>query len=213
MRERLKRACLQQAVWWKGGCGWCCFVSLQRKTREAPKERVFSLWEARPLGRHALMLCTMVQQSSFQPFRLTTQLLWIMQWKLPSRVTLTLEEELIPVQQEVSSVFCRARPYLWVKAEMPPDLQVPGNFLASQVLFLSPDGSTSAAEKQCLAALEEMMLAGAMLRNRAVWSTFSRCEHLWCFLAMISCWCVLEVSRGFSFGDSVVTSCFSFYLF
>ena len=75
---------------------------------------------------------------------------------------------------------------------MPPDLQVPepshGTLPAPRMLFLSPGGSISAAEEQCLAALEETVLPwSCAMELGCLESVQQKSENLRYFLAMVSC--------------------------
>ena len=149
-------------------------------------------WEACRLGMHVLMECAVVMEPFLWLFSHGRQLVWLIQWKLHCGGTLTLEKEFIPVQQTVSSMSCRARSYLWLKAEMQPNLQAPepshGTFPAPRMPFLSPRGSVPpAGDRSSAASQEEVLPWSYAVELGCLEPAQQTSEHLRYVLDMVSC--------------------------
>lgn len=136
--------------------------------------------------------------------------IWIMQGKLLCSFILTLEKEFALVHQAVSSMSCRARLCLWVRAGMKPHFWVPkpahGTLPTPQVL-LSLGGSMSSSAEQSLEALEEKKLPwSSAMKQFFLESVQQRSEQPWYFLAVVSySVCQMSHENWKSSEDSVVT--------
>lgn len=133
-----------------------------------------------------------------------------MQGKLLCSFILTLEKEFALVHQAVSSMSCRARLCLWVRAGMKPHFWVPkpahGTLPTPQVL-LSLGGSMSSSAEQSLEALEEKKLPwSSAMKQFFLESVQQRSEQPWYFLAVVSySVCQMSHENWKSSEDFVVT--------